>query len=682
MMQTVKTYDNLNRLLKIESTTGGRPVSSRTYQLNNANQRTKRTDADGSYWDYGYDSLGQVTNAVRRWSDGALVAGQQYGYQFDDIGNRKKSTQDSGLGTQDSVYTANLLNQYTQRTVPGAFWELGHAHSNATITVAGQTNALRHGEYFAKELALATGSGAVYTSLVTVATLTTTNSAPAQAAANASTTLSVSLTNIGSAFLPKTPEQFTHDADGNLISDGRWQYTWDGENRLIAMETSAAVTSVLSVVRTRLEFVYDAGSRRIAKTVSLWNASSNQYQATSNLRFVYDGWNLLAEMSVVSNQLSVVRSYAWGLDLSGTEQGAGGIGGLLWTTFHSSPSVSIRGSHFVAFDGNGNVAALLNAQTAQTSAEYEYGPFGETIRATGPAAGENPFRFSAKYTDGETGLIYYGYRYYQPNTGRWLSRDPLGEEGGLNLFNFVGNVPSGAIDTDGRSSLLLILLGVTVGLVGGGLTLYLRDPSMVMGVVTVFAPGQINGVPLKDSIVNMMSNRIEYRDDMFIHDSREKDGKLFIGKLDKDFYSGQTVHASAAAVDATGYHESVEYFTSEAMGFLPLFAHDLALLMEMGRFVEVSTVNTSRDMFKVEDYWRDIKSRRNGVSDFDQWFSKCDGFLKDCRQGKASQFTYQFKAKRRVGWTFREVHMLTQVRMNCDKPCSPKGETFTGFYAR
>jgi YD repeat-containing protein len=110
MMQTVKTYDNLNRLLMIESTTGGRPVSSHTYQLNDANQRTKRTDADNSYWDYAYDSLGQVTNAVRRWSDGVLVAGQQYGYQFDDIGNRKKSTQDSGLGTQDSVSLGSSMD--------------------------------------------------------------------------------------------------------------------------------------------------------------------------------------------------------------------------------------------------------------------------------------------------------------------------------------------------------------------------------------------------------------------------------------------------------------------------------------------------------------------------------------------------------------------------------------------
>jgi RHS repeat-associated protein len=57
------------------------------------------------------------------------------------------------------------------------------------------------------------------------------------------------------------------------------------------------------------------------------------------------------------------------------------------------------------------------------------GPFGELIRATGPAAKLNPLRFSTKFTDDEIGLLYYGYRYYNPSTGRWPSRDPKGELG-------------------------------------------------------------------------------------------------------------------------------------------------------------------------------------------------------------------------------------------------------------
>jgi len=98
-----------------------------------ANQRTKRTDADGSYWDYGYDSLGQVTSAVRKWNDGTVVEGQQYGFLFDDIGNRKTATVNSNV----SEYTANLLNQYTQRTVPGFVDIIGSAANSATVTVRG-----------------------------------------------------------------------------------------------------------------------------------------------------------------------------------------------------------------------------------------------------------------------------------------------------------------------------------------------------------------------------------------------------------------------------------------------------------------------------------------------------------------------------------------------------------------
>src|SRR5690625_6968065 len=71
----------------------------------------------------------------------------------------------------------------------------------------------------------------------------------------------------------------------------------------------------------------------------------------------------------------------------------------------------------------------------------EYGPFGESIRATGPVAEVNPFRFSAKYFDTDTGLYYYDYRYYSPSMGPFFNRDPIEEQGGLNLYGFVRNDP-------------------------------------------------------------------------------------------------------------------------------------------------------------------------------------------------------------------------------------------------
>ena len=78
------------------------------------------------------------------------------------------------------------------------------------------------------------------------------------------------------------------------------------------------------------------------------------------------------------------------------------------------------------------------------------GPFGELLRATGPMAGANPFRFSTKYQDDETGLVYYGYRYYNAGTGRWLSRDPIGERGGANLYCCLKNAPVNHADALGH----------------------------------------------------------------------------------------------------------------------------------------------------------------------------------------------------------------------------------------
>jgi len=95
-------------------------------------------------------------------------------------------------------------------------------------------------------------------------------------------------------------------------------------------------------------------------------------------------------------------------------------------------------------------SALANAADGSPSAQYEYGPFGEVIRATGPMAKANPFRCSTKCQGDETDLLYYGYRYYNASTGRWLSRDPIEERGGKNLYGFVLNAPVNALDPLGK----------------------------------------------------------------------------------------------------------------------------------------------------------------------------------------------------------------------------------------
>jgi RHS repeat-associated protein len=91
------------------------------------------------------------------------------------------------------------------------------------------------------------------------------------------------------------------------------------------------------------------------------------------------------------------------------------------------------------YDNNGNVTELYDGDSGEIVGQYEYDPYGNTIKAEGQAARENNIRFSTKEYDSSTGLYYYGYRYYDPTTGRWPSRDPIEERGGLNLYGFVNN---------------------------------------------------------------------------------------------------------------------------------------------------------------------------------------------------------------------------------------------------
>ena len=146
-------------------------------------------------------------------------------------------------------------------------------------------------------------------------------------------------------------------------------------------------------------------------------------------------------------------------DLSGTSQGAGGIGGLLART-------DANGSAFYHADGNGNITALVNGSGAVV-AKYLYDNFGNTLGMWGSLAAANPYRYSSKEQDPRSGLYYYGYRWYAPNLQRWVNRDPIGEWGGINLYRVSNNSPLDQTDPfglliTGTSSSQLEQAGTTV----------------------------------------------------------------------------------------------------------------------------------------------------------------------------------------------------------------------------
>jgi len=161
---------------------------------------------------------------------------------------------------------------------------------------------------------------------------------------------------------------------------------------------------------------------------------SGIWQTTECRTFVYDGWNLIHETvsEVIGAATNVTEiQYFWGADLSETLQGAGGVGGLLAVSFNNN-------FYFPAYDSNGNVTKYID-ESGNVVAAYEYDDFGRIISLSGSMADAFRYRFSTKYYDGESCLYYYGYRFYSPSLMRWFNRDPIEEDGGLNLYAFCGN---------------------------------------------------------------------------------------------------------------------------------------------------------------------------------------------------------------------------------------------------
>ena len=221
---------------------------------------------------------------------------------------------------------------------------------------------------------------------------------------------------------------------GNMTTDGRYKHPWNGENRLLRVQSRSDTPEGSW---RRVEWQYDGLGRRIRQTTWTWLVQSNQWVVTEDLKFLSDPLLFgrhLVDLNASNNV--AVRTYVWGLDMSETMDGAGGVGGLLWMTLHTG-SGPTAGTHFCAYDGNGNVVALASASDGSATGRYEYGPFGDPIRLSGPAATLNPFRFSTKRTDNSTDCVLYEYRVYSPSTGRWGRRDPIWEPG----FELVSQRP-------------------------------------------------------------------------------------------------------------------------------------------------------------------------------------------------------------------------------------------------
>ncbi len=177
--------------------------------------------------------------------------------------------------------------------------------------------------------------------------------------------------------LPAT-NSFTYDSNGNLTYDGNRALDYDDENELIRV----SVTN-----NWKSEFTYDGKLRRRIRKEFLWQ--NGGWALSNEVHYIYDGNLVLQERD--ANDVPTA-SYTRGIDLSGSLEGAGGIGGLLARTDHST----ITPQHaFYHADGNGNVTMLINSLQLVV-AKYLYDPFGGTLSLSGPLPDVNLYRFSSR----------------------------------------------------------------------------------------------------------------------------------------------------------------------------------------------------------------------------------------------------------------------------------------------
>ncbi len=220
-----------------------------------------------------------------------------------------------------------------------------------------------------------------------------------------------------------------YDADGNqtLIrtTTGIWKATYDAENRPCLFEKQNEPV--------RIECVYDHMGRRTAKAV--WRDGVLK----SRRVFLYKDTLLIAEVDAMpmteGQSPAILHTWFWD---PAQPYATRPLMMTRWKKPADAAAPSILENLFYTHDDQTNVSALFGIQGGRR-ALYEYRPFGGIITQQGDVAALNPFRFSSEYMDDDLGLIAYLYRYLNPKDGRWITRDPIAENGGMNLYAFIAN---------------------------------------------------------------------------------------------------------------------------------------------------------------------------------------------------------------------------------------------------
>jgi RHS repeat-associated protein len=400
------TYDNLGRLLGTGtqySFLSGTLTNSYGYDA--ASNRTSFTNPESGITNYEYDSLNRLTNLEDFNS-------ANFGFGYDVLGRRTSLTRPNGVDTSYSYDNLSRLLSVLHNggTLPGSTSYVVDAAGNRTSKTALQqadpnpvsvTSNYTYDNIYQLTQAVVGGNLAESFTYDAVGNRLTSVS-PASYSYNSSN----QLTSTSAA-------TYTYDYNGNTTSktdtNGTTYYTWDYENRLTSVTLPGQGGTVY--------FNYDPMGRRIRKV----------FGSVTTI-YAYDGDDITEELDSGGN---LVAHYTQGdgidepLALTGT-----------------------GGTYYYHADGLGSITSLTNG-SGQLAASYVYDSFGKLTTSTGTIT--NPFQYTGREFDTETGLYYYRARFYDPKAGRFVSEDPIRFAGGINFYSYVENEPVSLVDPYGNA---------------------------------------------------------------------------------------------------------------------------------------------------------------------------------------------------------------------------------------
>ena len=407
---TSYTYDALNRVLSTVFP-GGKALQ---YGYDVAGNRASLQYPDGKLIAYAFDQdnrLSQVTDWLQRNTT----------YAYDPGGNVRKIAYPTGVAEQFAYDAANRLTQIMDQNGNGTFRALAY-----TLDASGnRTNVTDNGlvttyTYDAlNELTSSTSAGAA-------------TSWQYDAVGNRTSQMDPSATTLytydaADQMLTAGPATFTYDKNGNRMTrvglSAPTTYSYDAANRLLSVASAKGTSS----------FTYDGDGNRVTQTTS-----------TGAYSYVNDTSVALAVV-LNENGTDGVIDYSYGLGL-----------------MESSSSAF---NYFYGFDGLGSVSDLTDAY-GKVRESYLFDSWGNSLTGKGSVGTKNKFRFTGQALDPATGLYFMGARYYDPTTGRFLSRDPFPGfatyPATLHRYMYAGNNPIRFVDPSGKFIQVPIAIGLAI----------------------------------------------------------------------------------------------------------------------------------------------------------------------------------------------------------------------------